>query len=253
MTLPLSLDPSAFILEGGSVGVLLIHGFTGSTTEMRLVGEYLNQHDITVSAPCLPGHGTTIEDLNQRQWSDWSSHIAEEAANLQSRCETVFVCGLSLGSLLSLYLAANVSNLAGAIIYSPAIMKPDIRRHLLPIIKYLVRQLPKPEDKFTDPKAGARLWSYDAYPVAAANEVMKFIKHVIRSLPQVACPILIIHSTADDIIHPDGAQFVHDQVGSTEKEIVTFHNSGHVLTLDSEWEQVAEQTYQFILKHISSA
>ena len=76
MTLPLCLDPSAFILEGGSVGILLIHGFTGSTTEMRLVGEYLNQHDITVSAPCLPGHGTTIEDLNQRQWSDWSSHIA---------------------------------------------------------------------------------------------------------------------------------------------------------------------------------
>lgn len=253
MTQHPSLDPSAFILEGGSVGVLLIHGFTGSSTEMRLVGEYLNQHEITVSAPCLPGHGTTLDDLNRRQWSDWSNHIAEEAAKLQSRCETVFVGGLSLGSLLSLYLAANVPDIAGAILYSPAIMVTDPRRHFLPIVKYLVRQLPKPGDNFTDPEAGSRLWSYDACPVAASHEVMKFIEQVKRCLPRVTCPIFIIHSTADDTIHPDSAQFVYDRVDSTVKEIVTLHNSGHVLTLDREWEQVAEQTYQFILKHISAA
>lgn len=94
MPQPLSLDPSTFLLEGGWVGLLLIHGFTGSPTEMRLVGESLNQRGITVSAPCLPGHGTTLDDLNQRQWRDWSSHVAQEAANLQSRCETVFVGGL---------------------------------------------------------------------------------------------------------------------------------------------------------------
>ena len=77
---------------------------------------------------------------------------------------------------------------------------------------------------------------------------MKFIQQVKRCLPQVTCPILLIQSTADDSIHPDSAQFIYDQVNSTEKEIVTLHNSGHVLTLDSEWEQVAEQTYQFIRK-----
>ena len=248
MTPNSSLDPSAFTLEGGSVGVLLIHGFTGSSTEMRLVGEYLNQHEITVSAPCLPGHGTTLEELNQCKWSDWSLQIAEEVAILQSRCDTVFIGGLSLGSLLSLYSAANIPDIAGAILYSPAIKVTDPRRHFLPIVKYLIRQIPKPEDNFTDPEAGSRLWTYDAYPVAASHEVMKFIEQVKRCLPQVTCPILIIYSTVDDTIHPDSAQFVYDGVSSTDKEIITLHNSGHVLTLDSEWEQVAEQTYQFIRK-----
>ncbi len=253
MTLSLSLDPSAFFLEGGSIGVLLIHGFTGSPTEMRLVGEYLNQKEITVSAPCLPGHGSTIEDLNQRRWKDWYNHIAAEAAALKARCETVFVCGLSLGSLLSLYLAANTHYLAAAVIYSPALMIPGPGRFLLPFLKYIIRQFPKPEDKFTDPQAGKRLWSYGAYPVAAANEVFKFIKQVKRSLPQVDCPTLIVHSTADDTIHPDSARLVYDRVGATEREMITLHNSGHVLTVDSEWEDVAEQTYQFILKHINTA
>ena len=248
-----SLDPSAFKLAGGQVGVLLIHGFTGSATEMRLVGEYLNQHEITVSAPCLPGHGTTLADLNQRQWSDWTNHISEEAADLRSRCETVIVGGLSLGSLLTLYLAANVPDLAGAILYSPAIMVTDPRRHFLPIVKYLIRQLPKPEDHFTDPKAGSRLWSYDAYPTGASHEAMKLIERVKQCLPFVTCPILIIHSTADDTIHPDSARFIYDHVGSAEKDIITLHNSGHVLTLDSEWAQVAEQTFQFIRKLVPTA
>ncbi|MCB0190429.1 MAG: hypothetical protein KDJ65_00650 [Anaerolineae bacterium] len=88
-----------------------------------------------------------------------------------------------MGALLSLYLAANVPNLAGAILYSPAIRLTDPRRHLLPIIKYVVRQLPKPEDNFTDTEAGARLWSYAAYPAAASHELMKFTGQVKRCLP----------------------------------------------------------------------
>nr|HRJ44044.1 alpha/beta fold hydrolase [Caldilineaceae bacterium] len=235
---------------GGPVGVLLVHGFTGSPTEMRLVGEYLNQRGITVSAPCLPGHATTLDDLNRRRWSDWSSHITQKAADLRSRCDTVFVGGLSLGALLSLYLAANLPGLAGAILYSPAIMLTDPRRHLLPVLKYLVRQLPKPADNFVDPEAGSRLWSYNAFPVAASYEVIKLIGQVERHLPRVTCPLLVVQSTADDSIHPDCAQFVYERVGAAEKEIVTLHHSGHVLTLDQEWEQVAEQTYQFIRKQI---
>lgn len=248
MTQYTSLDPSAFTLEGGSVGILLIHGFTGSPAEMRLVGEYLNQRDITVSVPCLPGHGTTLDDLNQCQWRDWTNHIEAEAAKLQSRCESVFVGGLSLGALLSLYLAANVPDLAGAALYSPSIMLTDPRRHFLPIIKHLVGQLPKPEDDFTDPEAKSRFWSYDAYPTAASHELIKFIKQVKQSLPRVTCPIRILHSTGDTVMHPESAPYIYARVGSTDKEIVTLHNSGHVLTLDSEWKQVAEQTYQFAKK-----
>jgi esterase/lipase len=38
-------------------------------------------------------------------------------------------------------------------------------------------------------------------------------------------------------------------VASPDKQLVLLHNSGHVLTLDSDWEVVAEQTYAFIARH----
>ncbi len=150
-------DPSSFLLEGGPTGILLIHGFTGSPTEMHLVGGYLNERGVTVYAPLLPGHGTTPEDLNGRTCKDWQDHVEGTLVELKTSCEHVFVGGLSLGALLSFRLAARHSDLSGMVTYSPTIEVTDWRSYLLPVIKYFISQMPKPEDHFTDPKANERL------------------------------------------------------------------------------------------------
>jgi len=245
------LDPSPFFLHGGPVGVILIHGFTGSPPEMRLVGNYLHQGGLTVSGPLLPGHGTTLEDLNQIQWTEWTTHVEGALAELQARCETVFVGGLSMGSLLTLYLAAHHPELPGAIAYSPATIVADQRNRLAPIFKYVMRQAPKGgDDDLHDPEARSKIWSYDGWPTTGVCELQELTREVKRLLPQVSSPLLVIYSTADETIHPKSAQFTYDQAGSTDKELVTLHGSGHVLTVDAEWRSVAERTYQFIQGHL---
>jgi len=245
------LDPAPFFLAGGPVGIVLVHGFTGSPTEMRLVGDYLHARGITVCAPCLPGHGTTVADLNRMRWQDWADHVDTVFDELCNRCDVVFVGGGSLGALLSLVLASRRPALAGAVLYSPAIIVFDRRTYLLPILKYVIRQMPKPADHFTDPHASARLWSYAAYPAGAAHEALKLIGQVKRLLPQVTCPLLVMQSTIDQAAHPDSARYICDRVSSTETQLVLLHNSGHVMTLDSEWESVAEHTYEFIASRLS--
>jgi carboxylesterase len=248
------LDPSPFYLAGGPVGVLLIHGFTGSPPEMRRVGDALHQRGLTVSAPLLPGHGTTVEDMNRCKWTDWAGHVEGALANLQARCETVFVGGLSMGTLLTLYLAASHPELSGAVLYSPALLVADRLVYLTPVLKYVIRKRPKSGDSdsdLTDPRAKLHLWSYEENPAVAAHELLKLIFQVRRRLPRVTCPLLIVHSTLDRAIRPDSARFTYDRVGTPEgdKELVTLHHSGHCLTVDSEWQFVAEKTYQFILEH----
>jgi len=251
MTQQPHLDPSPFFLHGGPIGVMLIHGFTGSPPEMRLVGNYLHQRGLTVSGPLLPGHGTTIDDLNQTAWTEWTKHVEGALAELQARCETVFVGGLSMGSLLTLYLAAYHPDLPGAIAYSPATMVADQRSRLAPILKYLMRQVPKGEDDdLHDPEAKSLIWSYDGWPAAGVYELQNLTREVKRLLPKVSPPLLIIYSTADETIHPDSAQFTYEHAGSADKELVTLHGSGHVLTVDAEWESVAGRTYQFIQEHV---
>ena len=244
------LDPSPFFLKGGPVGALLIHGFTGSPPEMRLVGDYLHQSGLTVSGPLLPGHGTRLDDLGQRQWTEWTGHVEEALTELGARCETVFVGGLSMGALLALYLAAHHPDLPGAIAYAPATIPADRRASLAPVLKYLMRQIPKGESDLHDPEAESRLWSYDAWPAAGVHQLVKLTREVKRLLPRVTCPLLIIYSSADQTIHPDSAPYTYQNVGSLDKELVTLHASGHVVTVDAEWETVAEQTYQFIRSHL---
>jgi carboxylesterase len=246
------LDPSAFYLTGGPVGVLLIHGFTGSPPEMRLVGDTLHQRGFTVSGPLLPGHGTTLEDMNRSLWTDWTGCVERALAELRGRCETVFVGGLSMGSILTLYLAAQHPDLPGVILYSPAVWVDNWMIYLTPALKYLVRIQRKSDNSdtdLTDPEAHLRLWSYDGNPIYAAHELLKLTRRVRRRLPRVTCPVLIIHSTGDTAIHPASARRTYERVGSEDKELVTLDNSGHCITVDSEWETVAEKTHQFIQAH----
>ena len=246
-----TLDPSPFELMGGQVGVLLIHGFTASPTQLRLVGDDLHQRGLTVNAPLLPGHGTTVSDLSKQRWQKWVEHVDLALANLKARCSTVFVAGISLGSLLTLYLAAQHADLKGVILYSPLVKMPGgFTLQLVPVLKYLLREIRKPPDFSTDPNALDRLWDYPSVSLFAVHEMARLRAHVQPLLPRITLPTLIIYSTLDKLIAANSAQFTYDHIGAADKTLIPLYNSGHDVTLDSEWREVAEQTYQFIRKHL---
>ena len=65
---------------GGPVGVLCLHGFTGNPTAVRPLADAFAAAGYSVELPRLPGHGTTIEDMQTTGFADWS---AEAEAALQ--------------------------------------------------------------------------------------------------------------------------------------------------------------------------
>lgn len=238
--------PTPFFMEGGKTGVLLIHGFTGSPAEMRPLGHYLHEHGLTVAAPLLPGHGTTPEDLNRQRRQDWIDQVEGAWRGLAGRCTHVFVAGLSLGALLAIMLAARQPAVAGLILYSPAIIVTDPRSHFVALLKYLTPTVAKPPDYFTESSAHTQMWSYPVYPTAATHEFMRLIGDAKRTLPLVRCPILTMYSRADTTIHPNCASLIYQRVATTDRAIITLQKSGHVITLDCEWEQLAQQSLEFM-------
>jgi carboxylesterase len=250
MTQDIRPDPAAFFFEGGATGALLIHGFPGSTTDVRPLGVYLHERGLTVSAPLLPGHGTQPADLNRVRWQDWAACAEEALAQLSARCGVVFVGGLSLGSLITIYLGArNADDIAGIMLYSPAIAVRNPLIHLTPLLKHIVPFWPADKSDAMDPAANERLSTYTVTPTHGAHEVYKLTRVIPHLLPQVIAPALIIHSTGDRSIAPHSAQTACDRIGSADKALVTLHNSGHNILVDTEWETVASKTYQFIEAH----
>lgn len=242
------LDPSPFFLEGGPVGCLLVHGFTGSPPEMRLLGDYLAARGLTVSGPLLAGHGTSPEEMAQTTWGDWYASAETAYLSLKERCDTVFVGGLSMGAVLALRIAA-FHDVSGVLAYSPGLKARDWRLRFIRPLRHIMRwnRKEEPQDAdLTDPEASKRLWSYDIIPGESAYQLVLLQRDVTRRLADITAPLLIFQSTGDAMIPPEVGQELLDAAGSADKELVLLHNSGHCITVDSEREFVFEQSYNWI-------
>ena len=56
---------------GKKTGVYLIHGFSSTTYELKLLGELLADQDYHIVLNNFPGHGTNVDDCNKYQYNDW--------------------------------------------------------------------------------------------------------------------------------------------------------------------------------------
>lgn len=241
------LEGDSFFWQAGTTGALLIHGYTATTAEVRPLGTYLHERGYTVMAPLLPGHGTTPQEMNRCQWQDWTNAVAQTYQQLKSKCERVFVCGESMGALLTLYLASAYPEIAGIVVYSPALMiaNPWSMR-LATVLQFFIKQVNKPNSEPSD--TDARWQGYEVNPVPALVQVGKLQQAVRDRLPQIAQPMRVMQGRLDKSIDLQSGEFILREVASKNKELCWLENSMHCLILDCEWERAAEMTLNFIQK-----
>jgi carboxylesterase len=243
-------DGKPFFFEGGKTGVLLQHGFTGTTSSMKPMGEYLAGKGLTVLGPRLPGHGTDVKDMGRYTYNDWIATVETALAELQGMCDQVFVAGLSMGGTLTLYLGEQHSDtLAGIIPIDAAavgLASPSQDRlvKLVPALKHVLKTMPGPGGDLKDPDATEI--AYEKFSTHALHEFVKLMKYVESSIGRITVPIRIFHSREDHVVAPRNAVFIYENVGSTDKELIWLDNSYHVATLDYDKEKVFEDSYNFI-------
>ena len=87
-------------LTGGRrIGVLVVHGFTGSPASMRPWAEDLAARGYAVEMPLLPGHGTRWQDMNKVTWADWVATVEGAFDKLAAENDAVVAVGLSMGGV----------------------------------------------------------------------------------------------------------------------------------------------------------
>ena len=234
------------------VGVLLIHGFTGSPSEMHPLGEYLAEKGITVKGILLPGHCTSPEDLASKKWQDWVNAVNDGYNSLKDDgIAKIFVCGLSLGGALTLYFGETHKNVSGLIPLSAPVKLTDKRLLLLPLLKIFKKYMPKDISR-EEENALYELphFSYDIFPLSALQEVVKLVKIVYKGLNKITAPTLIIQSKVDDVVPAINGKLIYDGIQSEIKKLVMLEKSHHVITLDVEREVVYKEVEQFIRNNI---
>src|ERR1700722_20173411 len=110
--------------RGSAMGVLILHGFTGNPYSMRPLAERCATVGYSVELPRLPGHGTSLEDLVTRRWSDFVAVALDAYDELAARCDKVAVVGLSVGGGLTALIAEERPDVAGCVFINPMLTGP---------------------------------------------------------------------------------------------------------------------------------
>lgn len=221
-----------YFVEGGvnkDVGIIFVHGFTGSPASMRPWAHFFQERGYTVSVPRLPGHGRKWQDLNEVKWQEWPERVLKEVSKLKASCRKVFIFGLSGGGATTLNVAERI-DVDGLVLVNPMAHIPGIQIKFAPIIALFRKGMPSVGDDIKAP--GVTEWGYDVLPTRGVIELNKMLLATRADLEKVAAPTLLFHSVSDHILPISNSNIILSEISSISSQRIELTNSYHVATLD---------------------
>ncbi|MGD0873561.1 MAG: alpha/beta fold hydrolase [Acidimicrobiales bacterium] len=244
MTTPILAGCEPFSAAGSSLGVLVLHGFTGSPQSMRPLARAFAFAGFSIELPLLPGHGTSVEDMVPTRWSDWSRAAEAAYSELAGRCDRVVVAGLSMGGSLAIWLAERHPEIAGVIVINPLVDPPasSFRDMLHGMIE---------EGATTAPAIGSDTAmhgvesAYDASPLEPMLSMFEGVDEVAAGLGDVRCPVLLLSSRVDHVVPTESGDLLAARAGGPV-ERVWLERSYHVATLDYDAPEIERRAVGFV-------
>lgn len=270
-------DRGIYLAADSGCMVLLLHGLTGSPTELGYLAYSLKHRGgHSVRCPRLVNHGQPLSVLARTTWRQLyrsaKESFIEARGEARAKRQPLVVGGLSLGAILSLMLAAEFpDDVAGTVCLSPTLFYDGWNvpwyQKLIPLASYtplkyfsyfrendpfglkdetLRGKVAEQYEKMSLRDSGdAASLGYAHFPVRLFCEMRPLIAQCKRVLPAVTSPVLLIQAANDDMTSPRNSEFIRDRVGSARRELVMLEQSYHVVSADLERSAVAEHLQRF--------
>jgi carboxylesterase len=245
--------------------VVVVHGFTGTPFEVRLLGEHLAAEGYAVEGPRLLGHGGSTADLAATRWPDWLASVESALARAEARAPVVGVVGLSLGALLTLETArrriAEGKPLRAIAALAPALWLPKGGMRLASLLSKLpeglLRGIAFPKIAGSDiadvelRRANKLAQGKAGMPFLQLLSLVEFGQRVVAELPDITTPTLVMHSRRDHTIPFACSQHLAAHLGGPAK-LVALERSFHVITLDVERDLVFREVTAHLSRYLEA-
>lgn len=237
-------QPKPFMFEEGDRAVLLLHGFTGHSNDVRMLARFLQKKGYTSYAPIYRGHGGSPEQLLEGGAEAWWEDVQTAYQELKDKgYEKIAVAGLSLGGVLGLKLAYSNAVVGMVPMCTPMIL--DENHRLDDGFRFYATQYKEREGKETG-EIGQEVDELVKNSSPLFDQIANLIKEVHQSLDMIYTPTLVIQAEDDQIINPESATYIHDHIESDPKKINWYEDARHAITLGPKRDQVHEDIYQFL-------
>lgn len=238
------VSPKPFTFEAGQRSVLLLHGFTGHSADVRMLGRFLEGKGYTCHAPIYKGHGVPPEELVHTGPNDWWQDVMNAYQFLVDKgYKQIAAVGLSLGGVFSLKLGYTVPIKGIVPMCAPMHIKSEEVMYQ-GILDY-ARAYKKYEGK-TEQQIEQEMAEFQKTPMKTLKALQQLIADVRNNVDMIYAPTFVVQARHDHMINTDSATIIYEEIEANMKELKWYEQSGHVITLDQERDQLHEDIYQFL-------
>lgn len=239
--------PETFLFEQGKRAVLLLHAYTGSANDMRLLGRALEREGYTVYAPHFAGHATArFEDILDHGGPEAWEKDVEKATDFLHRLgyEEIAVLGLSMGGVMATRALETGEYIGGGSFNSPILRIGEsnvpaafvnfyrsFNRRLGIDTKEIEQQVPRIKEKLQGQLA----------------DIEAFSTLVQKEIHQIDVPYYIASSGNDELIDSMNGRVLRDALLShTEVDYHEFPELTHVITVGANRQLFEETVIAFL-------
>lgn len=238
------LIPKPFFFNAGDKAVILLHSFSGTSNDMRLMGRMLERNNYSVLAPMFAGHGTNepMDILNHGGVDLWWQQVNESVKFLKDHGKKeIYIFGLSLGAVFATKAIEEISDIkAGGVFGSPILSRDfsNIRDAFMTYAKkvYEIKDVPETQ-KYND------LRTIDSKIDSMLMNIRKTTISVSDNLAEIKRPYFIGQGTRDKMVDPKAALQVAEMVKTAS---IHQYDAGHVLTINRSHKELEGDVLNFL-------
>lgn len=232
--------PESLFLPHGKKAVLLLHAYSGSPNDVRMLARYLEKADYTIYAPLFTGHGTFEPlDILQTGPDHWLEDSRQAVAFLKEKgYQEIAVFGLSLGGIFAMRLLEELELKGGGFFCSPiAPVTTHVTENFLAYVQQ-VRQA-----------AGETKVDLERYRPLVEVQVEKISdlsQQIYQQLHQINKPVFLAQAGQDDMIDSQGVFQTAKMLQHIPFTLKWYPNSGHVVTVSKDHQQLEKDVAAFL-------
>ena len=226
-----------FLKGHKKTGILLFPGWSSSPQELNpdyvpATAKYLNSLGYTVYVPLRLGHGTRGEDLESLHWEDWIKDAQKHFDLFSKEVDRIIIGGMSMGAQLAIKIAEKESVLGIITMGTPVFLNMDPLFRVWAWVNRNSKKIVHKKYLHKDKEIAMKKVHYTRYPAYQLYENAKASWEIRKILPNIKVPILILHSTNDNVVDPISAKYVFKKIGSKDKKLFWVKDSYHSFTTD---------------------
>lgn len=238
--------PKPLFSENGKRAVLLLHAYSGSSNDVRMMSRSLEKENYTVYSPIFSGHGTLVpEDILDQSPEKWWQDTQTAIDFLREKgYQEIAVLGLSMGGIFAMHtITEKVTGVIGGGFFCSPItpVKNQVPENFLIYADSVLTVA-----EVSETEKAERLTSIQQRVTTQLSAIEAIARQTAEQLAEIQVPIFIAQAGQDEMIDAKGAFETVEKLTQTRFTFSWYPKSGHVITVGPDHKQLEQDVLSFL-------